>query len=70
MEVIIRTSVKTISFVDTNASVCKQSLSKINFQIERRGLDEIGIYRVSGSDKEIKSLKVREKPIEILAILC
>lgn len=27
-------------------------------QIEKRGLNEVGIYRVSGSEREIKSLKV------------
>lgn len=27
-------------------------------EIERRGLNEVGIYRVNGSEKEIKDLKV------------
>lgn len=35
-------------------------LAKISFlQIEKRGLTEVGIYRVSGSEREIKSLKER-----------
>jgi len=28
-------------------------------EIERRGLDTIGLYRVSGSDKEVKSLRAK-----------
>ena len=27
-------------------------------EIERRGLSEVGLYRVNGSEKEIKDLKV------------
>lgn len=30
-----------------------------NFQIETRGLEEEGLYRVSGSEKEVKALKER-----------
>lgn len=30
----------------------------LTLQIEKRGLNEVGIYRVSGSEREIKSLKV------------
>lgn len=32
---------------------------QICLQVDRRGLKELGIYRISGSDKEIKSLKER-----------
>lgn len=36
------------------------SIVSLNFlKVERRGLTELGIYRISGSDKEIKSLKER-----------
>lgn len=27
-------------------------------EIERRGMDEVGLYRVSGTEREVKDLKV------------
>lgn len=30
-------------------------------EVESRGLTEVGIYRIPGSDKEVKGLKVKTK---------
>lgn len=38
---------------------CFAFLKGFTLQIERRGFNEVGIYRVSGSEKDIKALKVR-----------
>lgn len=42
-----------------------QRITISSLQIEKRGLTEVGIYRVSGSEREIKSLKVSSLPIGI-----
>jgi Rac GTPase-activating protein 1 len=35
-------------------------------EVERKGPSEIGVYRVPGSEKDVKALKVRQKLLEKL----
>lgn len=39
-------------------------------EVECRGLNELGIYRVPGSEREVKSLKVFKKSNIIISIDC